>query len=87
MAGVQSSEQVDTAGAYLKAYGRMMLVREFELAIQRLFLRSEVHGTTHLYTGQEAVAVGVCMALEGRLRRRHLPRPRPRAGQGDPPSR
>jgi TPP-dependent pyruvate/acetoin dehydrogenase alpha subunit len=49
--------------AYLAAYGRMRLIREFEAAMHRLFLRGEVHGTTHLYAGQEAVAVGVCMAL------------------------
>jgi TPP-dependent pyruvate/acetoin dehydrogenase alpha subunit len=41
----------------------MLLIRQFEAAMHRLFLRGEVHGTTHLYAGQEAVAVGVCMAL------------------------
>jgi TPP-dependent pyruvate/acetoin dehydrogenase alpha subunit len=51
-------------GSYLDAYARMLLIREFELAIQRLFLKGEVHGTTHLSAGQEAVPVGVCMALE-----------------------
>jgi TPP-dependent pyruvate/acetoin dehydrogenase alpha subunit len=49
--------------AYLAAYGRMRLIREFEAAVHRLFLRGEIHGTTHLYAGQEAVAAGVCMAL------------------------
>ena len=49
---------------FLEAYGRMLLIREFEQAIHRLFLRGEVHGTTHLSAGQEAVPVGVCMALE-----------------------
>jgi TPP-dependent pyruvate/acetoin dehydrogenase alpha subunit len=49
---------------FLAGYARMLLIREFEQAIQRLFLRGEVHGTTHLSAGQEAVAVGVCMALE-----------------------
>ena len=44
----------------------MLLIRQFEAAMHRLFLRGEVHGTTHLYAGQEAVAVGVCMALRGR---------------------
>jgi acetoin:2,6-dichlorophenolindophenol oxidoreductase subunit alpha len=48
----------------LEAYGRMVLIREFEQAIHRLFLRGEVHGTTHLSAGQEAVPVGVCLALE-----------------------
>ena len=45
-------------------YGRMLLIREFESEIHRLFLRGEVHGTTHLYAGQEAVAVGVCSRCE-----------------------
>lgn len=66
MAGVHSPEQQDATGAYLEAYGRMLLIRQFEAAMHRLFLRGEVHGTTHLYAGQEAVAVGVCMALEER---------------------
>jgi TPP-dependent pyruvate/acetoin dehydrogenase alpha subunit len=42
----------------------MVLIREFEQAIHRLFLRGEVHGTTHLSAGQEAIPVGVCLALE-----------------------
>ena len=50
--------------ALLEAYGRMVLIREFEQAIHRLFLRGEVHGTTHLSAGQEAIPVGVCLALE-----------------------
>ena len=52
------------ADAYLDAYGRMLLIREFEQEMHRLFLKGEVHGTTHLSAGQEAVPVGVCMALE-----------------------
>jgi TPP-dependent pyruvate/acetoin dehydrogenase alpha subunit len=63
MARLQAPEQQDTAGAYLEGYARMLLIRQFESAMHRLFLRGEVHGTTHLYAGQEAVAVGVCMAL------------------------
>jgi TPP-dependent pyruvate/acetoin dehydrogenase alpha subunit len=42
----------------------MMLIRLFETEMQRLFLKGEVHGTTHLCAGQEAVPVGVCSALE-----------------------
>jgi len=42
---------------------RMLLIRRFEDAVQRLFQRGEIHGTTHLYSGQEAGAVGVCAAL------------------------
>ena len=57
---------VDTEApaAYLERYGRMLLIRRFETEMQRLFLKGEVHGTTHLYAGQEAVPVGVCSALE-----------------------
>jgi TPP-dependent pyruvate/acetoin dehydrogenase alpha subunit len=42
----------------------MLLIRHFENEMQRLFLKGEVHGTTHLAAGQEAVPVGVCLALE-----------------------
>jgi acetoin:2,6-dichlorophenolindophenol oxidoreductase subunit alpha len=53
---------------YLELYRRMVLIRGFEDLIQSLFLRGEIYGTTHLYSGQEAVAVGVASALEGRDR-------------------
>jgi TPP-dependent pyruvate/acetoin dehydrogenase alpha subunit len=42
----------------------MLLIRLFEAAMHRLFLAGEIHGTTHLYAGQEAVAVGTCLTLE-----------------------
>jgi TPP-dependent pyruvate/acetoin dehydrogenase alpha subunit len=47
----------------LALYRRMLLIRRFEDTVQSLFLRGEIHGTTHLYSGQEAVAVGVCSLL------------------------
>ena len=68
MARLQAEEQDSDAGeatleTYLDGYARMLLIRQFETAMHRLFLRGEIHGTTHLYAGQEAVAVGVCMTL------------------------
>ena len=45
-------------------YRRMLLIRGFEDLVQSLFLRGEVYGTTHLYSGQEAVAVGFASVLE-----------------------
>jgi TPP-dependent pyruvate/acetoin dehydrogenase alpha subunit len=45
-------------------YRRMVLIRLFEDAVQRLFMQGEIQGTTHLYQGQEAVSVGVCAALQ-----------------------
>jgi TPP-dependent pyruvate/acetoin dehydrogenase alpha subunit len=60
----QLAPQGDTdGGKYLDGYGRMYLIRQFETSMHRLFLAGEVHGTTHLGAGQEAVAVGTCMAL------------------------
>jgi acetoin:2,6-dichlorophenolindophenol oxidoreductase subunit alpha len=53
---------------YLGLYRRMLLIRRFEDLVQTLFLRGEVYGTTHLYSGQEAVGVGVASALEDRDR-------------------
>jgi TPP-dependent pyruvate/acetoin dehydrogenase alpha subunit len=41
----------------------MRLIRRFEDTVQSLFQKGEIHGTTHLYSGQEAVAVGVCSVL------------------------
>ena len=60
----KTSPSTGAAAEYLEAYGQMLLIREFEQSIHRLFLRGEVHGTTHLSAGQKAVPVGVCMALE-----------------------
>jgi TPP-dependent pyruvate/acetoin dehydrogenase alpha subunit len=47
----------------LSLYRRMALIRGVEERVQSLFLRGEVYGTTHLYSGQEAVAVGFASAL------------------------
>src|SRR4249919_2534373 len=53
---------------YLELYRTMVLIRGFEDLIQSLFLRAEIYGTTHLYSGQEAVATGVASLLEDRDR-------------------
>jgi pyruvate dehydrogenase E1 component alpha subunit len=42
----------------------MYEIRFFEDEVQRLFTDGLVRGSTHLYQGQEAVAVGACRALE-----------------------
>ncbi len=51
------------APVYLSLYRRMVLIRGFEDRVQTLFLKGHVHGTTHLCSGQEAVAVGVASVL------------------------
>jgi TPP-dependent pyruvate/acetoin dehydrogenase alpha subunit len=54
----------EAPAAYLPHYGRMLTIRLFEREMHRLFLEGHVHGTTHLSSGQEAVPVGVCWALD-----------------------
>lgn len=44
-------------------YERMGLIREFEERLKSLVERGVPVGPVHFYTGQEAVAVGVCAAL------------------------
>jgi pyruvate dehydrogenase E1 component alpha subunit len=42
----------------------MLLIRHFEERVKYLFLEGVMPGTIHQYQGQEAIAVGVCAALE-----------------------
>jgi TPP-dependent pyruvate/acetoin dehydrogenase alpha subunit len=45
------------------AYRQMKLIREFEERLHVEIATGEIPGFTHLYAGQEAVAVGVCEPL------------------------
>ena len=47
----------------LGMYRRMTLIRLFEEHANELYRSAKMPGLTHLYTGEEAVAVGVCSAL------------------------
>lgn len=57
--------EIDSATA-TEAYHRMRLIRRFEERVVELVDRNEIAGVTHEYIGQEAVAVGVCLALDER---------------------
>jgi TPP-dependent pyruvate/acetoin dehydrogenase alpha subunit len=59
---------LDDLDLYKDIYRRMLLIRGFEDLVQSLFLAGEVYGTTHLYSGQEAIATGVASVLEQRDR-------------------
>jgi TPP-dependent pyruvate/acetoin dehydrogenase alpha subunit len=59
---------LDDLELYARIYRQMLLIRGFEDLVQSLFLKGEVYGTTHLYSGQEAVATGVASLLEDRDR-------------------
>lgn len=48
----------------LNSYSQMLLIREFEEAVGKLFTQGLAPGTSHLSIGQEACAVGATTALE-----------------------
>ena len=48
---------------YLRMYQQMVKIRAFEDNANQLYLSAKMPGLTHMYTGQEAVAVGICEAL------------------------
>ena len=45
---------------------QMMLIRRFEEKCGELYTKGKIRGFLHLYTGQEACAVGAIAALEDR---------------------
>ncbi len=49
---------------YLRMYRQMVRIRAFEDQANQLYLSAKMPGLTHMYSGQEAVAVGICEALE-----------------------
>src|ERR1700682_4012925 len=48
----------------LRMYRRMLMIRLFEEQVNELYTRALMPGLAHLYIGEEAVAVGVCEALQ-----------------------
>lgn len=48
---------------WLHVYEQMAKIREFEEKVNELYMKALMPGLAHLYSGQEAVAVGVCEAL------------------------
>jgi len=63
--GSTSKTRMETTDVehWLHAYEQMVKIREFEEKANELYLKAIMPGLTHLYSGQEAVAVGVCEAL------------------------
>lgn len=49
---------------YLRMYRQMVRIRTFEDTANQLYLSAKMPGLTHMYSGEEAVAVGICEALE-----------------------
>jgi acetoin:2,6-dichlorophenolindophenol oxidoreductase subunit alpha len=59
------STETQTVGveAKLQLLEAMLRIRVFETAANQLYLSAKMPGLTHLYIGEEAVAVGVCSTL------------------------
>lgn len=56
------AERILARNLAMQLYGRMILIRRFEDAVQRLYNEGHVRGTTHVCSGQEAIAVGMASA-------------------------
>ena len=59
-----SSITKNNSEAYLRMYRQMVRIRTFEDNANQLYLSAKMPGLTHMYSGQEAVAVGICEVLE-----------------------
>ncbi len=59
-----SRADVKNAEAYLRMYRQMVRIRTFEDNANQLYLSAKMPGLTHMYSGEEGVAVGICEALE-----------------------
>jgi pyruvate dehydrogenase E1 component alpha subunit len=46
-----------------EALHKMHLIRKFEEGAEESYMRGLIHGTMHLSIGQEASAMGICIAL------------------------
>ncbi len=51
-------------GELLSLLTTMIRIRAFETRVEELFLAGQIAGSVHLYIGEEAVATGVCSALQ-----------------------
>jgi pyruvate dehydrogenase E1 component alpha subunit len=61
---IQPKEASAKVELWLRMYRQMVAIREFEAQVNELYTRALMPGLAHLYIGEEAVAVGICEALE-----------------------
>ena len=55
-----------TKDCLAELYRQLLLIRQFENRCIKLYRQGEIRGYFHPYLGEEAIAVGVCAALEKR---------------------
>ena len=60
---VSAREEPKDVEHWLHVYEQMAKIRAFEEKVTELYMKAIMPGLAHLYSGQEAVAVGVCEAL------------------------
>lgn len=60
---MSSAKKKSNSEDYLRMYRQMVRIRVFEDNANQLYLSAKMPGLTHMYSGQEAVAVGICEAL------------------------
>jgi pyruvate dehydrogenase E1 component alpha subunit len=53
-----------TRDEFIELYRRMVLIRHFEESSAQLYAAGKIGGFLHLYIGEEAIAVGACLALK-----------------------
>src|SRR6202047_4520878 len=58
-----SSEPAVAVEEFIHMYRQMVSIRLFEEQVNELYTRALMPGLAHLYSGEEAVAVGICEAL------------------------
>ena len=63
-ATAQSNVVSEKVALWLCMYRKMVAIRQFETHVNELYTRALMPGLAHLYIGEEAVAVGVCEALD-----------------------
>ncbi len=61
----QSTSQIASVDReqWVHLYEQMLKIRVFETQANQLYLSAKMPGLTHLYSGEEAIAAGVCEAL------------------------
>ncbi len=59
-----NQETEANSAAYVRMYRQMVRIRNFEDQANQLYLSAKMPGLTHMYSGEEAVAVGICETLK-----------------------
>jgi acetoin:2,6-dichlorophenolindophenol oxidoreductase subunit alpha len=62
-AGGRAADNQAEKDRWLRLYRQMTRIRLFEEQVNELYTRALMPGLAHLYSGEEAVAVGICEAL------------------------